>query len=156
MNTKIETPKPIDVTLERCELRNGKIIIVLKPDLLSRQQFSPNVFYDEGAKANMLQYVNIVVTINEKDGELKATSGYNGTHYTTGHTQLHDALGKQFINPKDHALDWAMNEPSHECTRSKSTLAMERPSIQVIRPMVQSMQKKGSIRVATPTNCFRG
>lgn len=96
--------KPISVKVERAELRKGKIIIVLSPDLLTNQEFAVNPFYNEGTAKNMLQEAKFGVWFTEKDGEIKIDyAGYNGTHYTTGHTQLH-SINSMYLSKKDCAI----------------------------------------------------
>ncbi len=92
------------VKVERAELRNGKIIIVLNPDLLSNQVFSVSPFYTEGDEKNKLEYTRIHLMIFEKEGNIKIEGcGYSGQHYTTGHTQI-CSPNKLFLSPKEHAI----------------------------------------------------
>ncbi len=86
------------VEVLRSELRNGKIIIVLKPSLLSDQIFAPNAFYDEGDKKNQLGSSYFSVDIKESGGVIEADAAFgNGlSHYTKGHSQIHCAMQNLF------------------------------------------------------------
>lgn len=96
--------KPVSVSVERAEVRNGKIIIVLKPGLLSGQEFAVNPYYNEGTEKNKLRLTRLSVSIVEKDGEIEdCDASYHGYHATTGHTQVHD-LKSMFLNRFDKCL----------------------------------------------------
>lgn len=109
---KYQIPKPAKINLERLELRNGKIIIVLKPDLLSNQVFAVNPYYDEGDSKNRLQYVDALVKFREKNGKLELTAcEYNGAFYTTGNSQIYD-VNSLFVEKKDIAIHEVLTIPS--------------------------------------------
>lgn len=104
MEFKNKGLKPVSVSVERAELRNGKIIVVLKPDLLSGQEFAVNPYYNEGFEKNKLQLTRFSVSIMEQDGEIKeCNASYNGYHSTTGNRQIHD-IEKMFVKRFDKCL----------------------------------------------------
>ena len=93
------------VKVERAELRNGKIIIVIKPRLLSDQVFAANPFYDEGDKKNQLQEAHFNINISEKSGIIKseATFGNGLSHFTKGHSQIHSSMKDLFLTKIEEA-----------------------------------------------------
>ena len=100
----MNNPKTLKIKVVRAELRNRKIIIVLEPDLLTCEEFAVNPFYNEGLEKNKIQEIRIGVWLTEKNGNIKVeTAEYNGTHYTTGHTQIH-YLNGMYLNKKDCAI----------------------------------------------------
>ena len=79
------------ISLERAELRNGKIIIVIKPDLLLNQNFAVNPFYTEGKKKDRLKSTHFEIRVKEASGKVDAEVLFgNGlSHFTYGHRQIH-------------------------------------------------------------------
>lgn len=94
------------VKVERAELRNGKIILVIKPSLLSDQVFAVNPYYDEGDKKNQLQEAHFSIKVQEKAGAIKAEASFgNGlNHFTKGHSQIHSNMSNLFKNKIDKAV----------------------------------------------------
>lgn len=99
----------IKITVERAEVRNGKIIVCFRPDLLSGQTFAVNPFYDEGDLKNQLQQAHFVLSLTEDHGEIKNLKvDYTGvnTHYTKGHTQIHYPMTSFTFDRRDAAIIW--------------------------------------------------
>ena len=92
-----------NVEVERAELRNGKIIIVIKPSLLSNQVFAVNPFYDGGDSKNQLKSASFHLQVEEKAGSVSVEANYSGYHFTTGHTQVHD-LRSMFFTKIENAV----------------------------------------------------
>jgi hypothetical protein len=103
---KIEDISNVKVKVTRAELRNRKIIIVIEPDLLSNEVFAVNPYYDEGENKNKLQYAKFNISVEENYGRVSANVSYlgAGSHFTTGHTQLHESFEKVFISKKEKAI----------------------------------------------------
>lgn len=105
-------PKSLDdlnynkIEVERAELRNGKIIIVIKPRILSDQIFAVNPFYDEGKKKNQLGEVYFNLEIKEAGGTVKVDANFgNGlSHFTKGHTQIHSSMKDLFLTKIEKAV----------------------------------------------------
>jgi hypothetical protein len=103
MNVMKEIPTPAKVKVTRADLRNRKIILVLEPDLLSNEVFSPSPFYDDGDNKNKLQTIRIGITLLEEKGKVTIEKcNYVDYHSTTGHRQIN--INEMFINKKDHAI----------------------------------------------------
>ena len=105
-------PKSLDelnynkIEVERAELRNGKIIIVIKPRLLSDQIFAVNPFYDEGEKKNQLGNAHFNLEITESGGSVKVEANFgNGlSHFTKGHSQIHCNMHHLFLTKIENAV----------------------------------------------------
>ena len=95
------------IEVHRAEVRNGKIIIVIEPSLLSSQTFAVNPFYDEGDKKNQLQEAHFSVSLTERNREItKCTVNFGNSlgHFTKGHTQIHDRMENLFFTKIEKAV----------------------------------------------------
>jgi hypothetical protein len=98
----------IKLKVERAEKRKDKIIIVLKSNLYSGEDFACNPFHKD---IDQLQDLKIDVEIIEDHGKLHAKAKFKDyAHYTKGHTQITDNLTNYFLSTKDCARDWVLNE----------------------------------------------
>lgn len=102
----LEELENVKVKVTRAEKRGGKIILVIEPDLFSNEVFAVNPYYDEGENKNKLQYAKFNISVEENYGRVSANVSYlgAGSHFTTGHTQLHESFDKVFISKKDKAI----------------------------------------------------
>ena len=109
-----KTPKPVSVSVERAELRNGKIIVVIKPDLLSGQEFAVSACYNEGKEKNMLQKTRFSISVIEEGGKIMECRANYGEshHYTTGNIQIR-SMKNVFINQFDKCLHEIQTMPIH-------------------------------------------
>lgn len=103
--SKLEDLDYNSVSVERAELRNGKIIIVIKPKLLSNQTFAVSPYYDEGDAKNQLQEASFNITVCEKGGDVKCNVGFSSGlgHFTKGRTQIHCGMSKLLFSKVDLA-----------------------------------------------------
>jgi hypothetical protein len=118
MKTKKDL-KPVGVKITRAERRDRKIILVIEPDLFSDEVFAVTPFYDAGDEKNKLQHARFNVSIEETKGIISAKVGYSGNNFTTGHSQIHGSIESHFIDKKDCALNWFLNEPEEYYTESR-------------------------------------
>ena len=108
--------KPIQVKLTRVEKRGRKIILVIESDLYSDEVFAVTPFYNEGDKKNQLQDVHFELKVTETSGNIKASVEFGNflSHFTKGHTQLHEPVNTFFIEQKDCARNYFLKEkPEH-------------------------------------------
>jgi hypothetical protein len=107
--SNIPQPTPAKINVLRTEMRKGKIIIVLEPELLSNQVFAVNPYYDEGDEKNKLQYVRIALEIKEDNGKIQVEScNYKGFTYTTSHRQMTDP-NNLYLSKRDRAISELLN-----------------------------------------------
>lgn len=95
------------IELHRAEVRNGKIILVFEPSLLSCQHFAVNPYYSEGEEKDQLQNANFNINVTECGGKIKkCILGFGGStgHFTKGHTQIHDKMENLFVTKIEKAV----------------------------------------------------
>lgn len=113
MIEKIKFPSQLDelsyneVKTHRAEVRNGKIIMVIEPKIMSSQVFAVNPFYTEGDEKNQLQDTQYIIKVTEKNGEIKkfeAEYSNSLSHFTKGHTQIHCGMRNLFKSKIETAV----------------------------------------------------
>lgn len=139
-------PTPIGVKILRAEKRGRKIIVVFESDLYSDEVFAVTPFYDEGDAKNQLQDAHFVLNVSEKSGELKASVWFTGanTHYTKGHSQLHDSMNRFFISKEDCVINWAMTEKEEwlNDSRIKQVLDMWKDNPEMQNDITEIISKR--------------
>ncbi|MEN8447817.1 MAG: hypothetical protein ABG776_22705 [Cyanobacteria bacterium J06555_13] len=66
-----------------------------------------NPFYDEGVKKNQLSEAHFNISVTEKGGKVTkciADFGCGLSHFTKGHTQIHDRMSNLFLTKIEKAV----------------------------------------------------